>query len=311
MRRLLVLGSLLCAVTLATGSSASAQTENTARDASRHFQRAVDLYNEGDFRGALVEFKKAHTLLPRAPVLFNIGQTEYQLQEYAAALRTLERFLAETGPSAAHRAEVQETVEVLRGRVGWIAVTTDRANCDVMLDDVAAGVTPLSEPALVSIGRRRVAVSCGGQRLAGRDVDVPAGETVKVDLKVSSSSSALPSGSGSLPMAADSSSRTTRRGATVAWAITAVMAAATLGIYAGAVVESRQLDTLRNRYPITPEELDHKKTLTSRLALTGDILAAATVAVAGFSTYLSLSSRETRNPRIALAWGGLVVNGSF
>ena len=78
------------------------------------------LYNEGDFRGALAEFRKAHRLLPRASVLYNIGQTEYQVQEYAQALQTLERLPGRDRPGANHRAEVQETVEVLRTRVGWI-----------------------------------------------------------------------------------------------------------------------------------------------------------------------------------------------
>src|SRR5207253_1725396 len=109
----------------------------------------VELYNEGDFRGALVEFKRAYTLLPRANVLYDIGQTEYQLQEYAPALRTLERFLAETGPNAAHRAEVEETVDVLRGRVGRIALTADHGECEVTVDDQPAGTTPLAQPVLV------------------------------------------------------------------------------------------------------------------------------------------------------------------
>ena len=117
-------------------------------------------------------------------MLYNIGQAEYQLQEYAPALRTLERFLADTGPNAAHRAEVQQTVEVLRGRVGHIALSSDRAGCEVTIDDQPAGTTPLTEPVLVSIGRRKVALACAGWPRATRDVEVAAGETARLDLEV-------------------------------------------------------------------------------------------------------------------------------
>src|SRR5437588_2053229 len=126
MRRLLT--TLVLALSLAAAGPAAAAGDNS-RDAAKHFQRGVDLYNDGDFRGALVEFKKAYSVWPRANVLYDIGQTEYQLLDYASALKTMERYLAETGPNAAHRGEVESTVEVLRGRVGRVLLTTDGGAC--------------------------------------------------------------------------------------------------------------------------------------------------------------------------------------
>jgi tetratricopeptide (TPR) repeat protein len=286
----------LCLLLLALARPAAAQpAESPAAAASRHFQRAVELYNDGDFRGALVEFNKAHTLLPRASVLYDIGQTEYQLQEYAPALRTLERFLAETGPSAAHRAEVQETVQVLRGRVGHLAISSDRPGCDVTIDEQAAGPTPLPEPVLVSVGRRRVTLACPGLPRQTRDVEVAAGETVPVELKGAPLAAA--------PSAEEAPAhRPGRRGLTTAWVVTAVLAGATAAVYTAAALQARKLDDLRNSYPLTADQFDDKLNLTSRLALTGDILAVATVAAAGLSTYLTLTSREERAVRVGLSW---------
>jgi hypothetical protein len=51
-----------------------------------------------------------------ATVLYNIGQTHYQLQNYAAALVMLERYMAEAGTNAQHRPEVEQTLEILRTR---------------------------------------------------------------------------------------------------------------------------------------------------------------------------------------------------
>jgi tetratricopeptide (TPR) repeat protein len=285
----LALGLLLAAV------PARAQTESPAASASKHFQRAVELYTDGDFRGALVEFKKAYTLLPRAAVLYDIGQTEYQLQEYAPALRTLEQFLAETGPNAAHRPEVQETVQILRGRVGKIALTTDRPGCDVSIDDQPSGTTPLAEPILVSIGRRRVAVLCSGWQRVAQEVDVSAGETVPVALKVGPAPAAAVSAAAVSNLSAPVdpfSRRTSRRTVITSWAITAGLLGATAAVYTAAILQSNKVDDLRRSYPVTADAFDDKLRVASRLALTGDILAVATVAAAGLSTYLSLTSRE-------------------
>jgi hypothetical protein len=301
----------ICLLALAAAGRARA-ADSPAPEASRHFQRAVELYNDGDFRGALVEFKKAYTLLPRASVLYDIGQTEYQLQEYATSLHTLERFLAETGPNAAHRAEVQETVQVLRGRVGRLAITNDRPGCDVSIDEQPAGITPLAEPVLVSVGSRKVAVACAGLPRVTREVEVAAGETVPVSISV---------GPAPAPVAAANAvsegpaPQNSRRGTVAAWAATGVLAAVTVGLYTAAFVESRKLDDLRNTYPITTGAFDDKRKMTSRLALAGDITAAATVVAAGLCTYFTISSHEERGVQVGVTAergaGGLTVRGAF
>jgi tetratricopeptide (TPR) repeat protein len=297
------LGAWLLIVALAPAARAQ---ENVPGEASRHFQRGVDLYDEGDLRGALVEFEKAYNLLPRAAVLYNIGQTEYQLHDYAASLRTLERFLAETGPAAAHRSEVDATVESLRGRVGWIAVASDRPGCDLLIDDQVAGTTPVAEPILVSIGLRRVTLACASRPRVARQVEVAAGESVRLKLDAGQPSPSLSAFPAPAPRTAAG-----RRWTAAAWTTTAVLAAGTVGVYAAAFAQSKQLDGLRNTYPISREQLDDKVRTASRLALVGDILAAATIVGAGLSTYLTLSTRQEPGVHVGVALGGLTVRGNF
>jgi tetratricopeptide (TPR) repeat protein len=304
-------GALLSALLIATPAlvrPAAAQNsgENAGKEASRHFQRGVDLYNEGDLRGALVEFRKAYRLLPRASVLYNIGQTEYQVQEYAQALRTLERFLSETGPNAAHRAEVQETVEVLKTRVGWIAVTSDQVDCDVSVDDQPAGSTPLGRSILVSIGRRKVALSCPGRPRASREFEVASGVTFMVELNVGAAAAAVAAAAGTADEPGVS-----RRSVITSLTITGALAAATAGVYTAAVIGSRQLERMRATYPVTAERLHNKATSNARLALVGDILAGATVVAVGVTTYLGLNVRKERGLEVGLSWDGLKLRGSF
>lgn len=302
----------LVLVAMLLAAPAAQADDSVSQDASRHFQRGVDLYSEGDFRAALVEFKKAYTLLPRATVLYDIGQTEYQLKEYAHALRTLERFLFETGAGAPHRAEVEETVEVLRGRVGHIALTGDPeaiAGCGIAVDDQPAGTAPLADSILVSIGRRTVALTCAGRPRVAREVDVAAGETVGIAL-TPPPVDATPPVSTDTPVQRPSG----RRRAVISWIVTGTLAAAAAGFYTSALLSSGSLGDLKRSYPVTAQRLDQRAHLTSTLALTGDILAAATAVAAGVSTYFSVTrSRDERAPRVGLAWTGtgLALSGKF
>src|ERR1041384_5358063 len=104
-------------MSLALASSVRAQpapSPSAVAEAGKHFQRGVTMYNEADYRAALVEFRRAYETAPNAAVLYNIGQTYYQLQNYAAALVALGRYLTEAGASAAHRREVEATIDTLQ-----------------------------------------------------------------------------------------------------------------------------------------------------------------------------------------------------
>src|SRR5215831_6647263 len=175
---------LLLVTSLARGAAAQDRVE-VQREASKHFQRGVALYGEADYGGALVEFKRASELSPNPTVLFNIGQTEYQMRDYAAALKTFERYLAEAPANATNRSEVENAVKVLRSRVGRLTVTTDPAGADVSIDDVSVGKTPFAKPVLVGVGRVKVVASIPGRAVATRYVDVAADDDVSVALALS------------------------------------------------------------------------------------------------------------------------------
>lgn len=297
--------SVLLFTILVLGLTGQARGD-ASRDAGKHFQRGVELYNDGDFRGALVEFKKAYATWPRANVLYDIGQTEYQLLEYAAALKTMERYLAETGPNAAHRAEVESTTEVLRGRVGRIALTVDAEGCEVTVDDQAHGTTPLEQPLLVAVGARRLTVACMGRAPSVRQVEVAAGETVTVVLKLPPPPVATVRVA---PVPVETKAPPSRRGFTAAWTLTGLLFAATVGIGSAALVEQSRLTTLKGTFPVTRATLDQQASLTTNLAITADVLGVVTLAGAALSTYLTIKYGRERKSRVA--WLGPALRASF
>jgi hypothetical protein len=280
--------------------------DNQTRDAGKHFQRGVDLYGDGDFRGALVEFKKAYSIWPRANVLYDIGQTEYQLLDYAAALKTMERYLAETGASAPHRQEVESTVEVLRGRVGRVALTTE-PSCDVTVDDQPCGMTPLDGPLAISVGLHTIAVSCAG-RSAKKRIEVAGGETQKVELHPPPAPAILRP---AVAAARDADAHKTTRPFVTGWIISGVLVGATIGFGIATLVEESRLNALRGTYPVQKNDLDRQQALTTGLAITSDILGAASVVAVGVSTYLTVKNERDKRLRVGIGTRGVQVTGSF
>jgi hypothetical protein len=264
--------------------------DDPSREASRHFTRGVELYNDGDFRGALVEFKKAYSVWPRATVLYDIGQTEYQLLDYAAALSTMSRYLAETGPNAAHRSDVESTVETLRGRVGRIALTAD-PDCDVIVDDQQRGTTPLSQPLVVSMGPRKVTLSCAGRGSVTRQVELAGGESVRVELRLP-----LRAAPRTLSVSASAPVRTrpSPKGLAVGWTLTGLGAAAVIALGSATLAEQDRLGQMKNMYPVTRPELDSQAQLTQGLAIASDVVGVVTLVAAGVSTYLTVKYTKER-----------------
>ncbi|MDB4964949.1 MAG: TonB-dependent receptor [Myxococcales bacterium] len=301
--------TLLIALLLLSSVPATVRADNPSREAAKHFQRGVDLYADGDFRGALVEFKKAYGLWPRANVLYDIGQTEYQLLDYASALKTMERYLAETGANAPHRQEVEASVEVLRGRVGRVILTSDPA-CDVSVDDQPAGTTPLDVAILVSVGQRKIAVNCAGPRSASKRIDVAAGETLRLELRPPPAPIAAMRAAMNGPIH-DAKPAQPGKSFITGWIVSGVLVAGTIAMGTATLVEQSRLASLRNTFPVAKADIDRQATMTTGLAITSDILGAASIAAVGVSTYLTIKYERSKHLKVGLTASGVHVGGTF
>ncbi|HUJ57598.1 MAG TPA: hypothetical protein VLX92_03885 [Kofleriaceae bacterium] len=157
-------------------------------DARTHFNRGTELYDANNFRGALVEFQRAYELAPNYRLLYNIGQVDLELQDYAAALTALTRYLREGGPDVPRDRlqQVNQDIERLKGRVGTVTVQTV-AGAEVLVDDASVGYAPLPDPIPVNAGRHKFTVHAAGRDPVTRVIDVAGLEKLTVAL-------ALPTG---------------------------------------------------------------------------------------------------------------------
>jgi hypothetical protein len=170
-------------VAFATPPQAGAGAGST--DAARqHYDRGVKLYEEEDYRAALIEFKRAYEIAPNTAVLFNIGQSYYQLLDYANALTTFEKYQSEAGADipAARKAQVTSEVEELRGRVARVTVTVNVPDAEIFVDDTSVGKSPLSTPLLVSAGRRKITAQKAGKQAGTKIVEAAGGDQLSVQL---------------------------------------------------------------------------------------------------------------------------------
>jgi hypothetical protein len=298
-------------VAVAPPPAVAAPAEPSAiKKAAKHFQRGVALYGEADYRAALVEFRRAYEVAPNPAVLYNIGQAYYQVQNYAAALTTFERYLAEAGDGASHRAEVEQTLETLKARVGTVEISTSVPGCEVTVDDELVGTSPFAEPLLVSIGRRRIVAMCEGHSAESRVVEVAAGDVAKVALVIAAlPGSALSAAtSAAAPRPAQDNAAFWRK---AGWTTTGVLAGGTLVVGVLAVKASRDLSAERGTFPTSASKLRDKASTLKTLSLAADILGALTVVVGGATLTYTLTHSSAREVRLSVAPHGLRLSGTF
>jgi hypothetical protein len=285
-------------------------------EAYAHFQRAVTLYGESDFAAALVEFKRAYALAPAnspgtVSVLYNIGQTQFQLQKYAEALATFAKYVSEDG-SAPHKTEAEAAIVTLRDRVGRVDVTTN-VPADIQIDDETVGTTPLSAPLTASIGRRKITAMAAGSSPATVWVEVPSGERVAVALKLDLRLDRAQEGraAGDHPPEPPVSSSPHRTAAVIGWMATGVLGAGVGVTGFLALQSSRQLASARNAFPADKETVERDASNTTALAVTTDALGVATIVMGVLSMYWTMASAPSRAIRVGPSGNGVKVFGTF
>jgi hypothetical protein len=303
-------GAIAALVTLVSLAAAPAFADNQLDEARQHFKRGTELYDEGNFRGALVEFQRAYELSPNYKLLYNMGQVYLELQDYAKAGTFLQRYLSEGGNEVpkARADEVGKEVERLKGRVGQISVDTAPGQ-EVLIDDESVGFAPLPAPPTVSIGRHKVTVMVNGTPI-NRMVDVAGMQTLQVVL-AKEGGGAVAGVSGS---SGGGGSRPAVIGLWVATGALAVGAAVMAGLSFSA---SGQLNTLRNTLGVSKDALATQASSVFTQSIIADTLTGLAVVCGAIAIVFTVSggssSAPAEAPHVSFGVGpsGFSVAGTF
>jgi Anaphase-promoting complex, cyclosome, subunit 3 len=155
--------------------AAPPQTTADAREEGRtRFTRGLDFYHEGNFHAALAEFRAAYEAAPSPRILYNLGQTLFQLKAYAEALSALEQVSLEgrSKLSDEQAKALDPDIATLRQRVHTLSLITnlEAANVQVTVDDETRA--PVSGTLRLSAGRRKISVTASGYQTETRVLDV-------------------------------------------------------------------------------------------------------------------------------------------
>jgi hypothetical protein len=139
-----------------------------ARSAARALaQEGAQLYEKGDFQGALDKFKQAHQQFPSPKLFFNLGQAFRGLSRNPEALESFERFLAEAkDASPDYREQAAAQVAELGAKLARVAVTCNQPGAVVTIDGSERGTIPLEKPVVVEPGAHQLALAWKGETKA-------------------------------------------------------------------------------------------------------------------------------------------------
>jgi hypothetical protein len=287
-------------------------------EAQRHFRRGKDLYEDSDFQGALMEFRRAYDLAPSFRLLYNIAQMYYQLQDYPSALRYFGRYLQDGGAEvpAERRDEVQKEIERLRPRIASVFIETNRIQAELSVDDVPVGKSPLPDKVLVSAGRRKISAALPGRLPVGKVVEVAGQETVHVSLEFPEEPApgAEKSAAAAVAPVEVVGSAPRSRSVWLPWTITGALGAGALTTGLLANKASHDMQDQRATYGATRQQLDAAVLNEKRLGWVSDGLSGATLVAAGVSLYLTLTAGpDERRSSLAVGVGpsGVALTGAF
>jgi hypothetical protein len=174
------------------GHAAQGQESGDKEKAVEHFKKATVLYDEGNYEAALVEFKTSYKVLPNWKLLYYIGLTKQALHDYVGAEKDFTAYLEEGKDKVPEekKAGVEETLKNLAGFIGSLLIQVDVDGADVFVNDALVGKSPLEGPVRLNLGDYRISVTKEGFEDFVEDIELPGGETLEVDVKMTPAAAA-------------------------------------------------------------------------------------------------------------------------
>jgi hypothetical protein len=266
-------------------AQASADTAEDARkEASEHFRRGVELYQERAFRGALAEFERAYQIAPDYRLRYNIAQTRLELQDYLGATQGYELYLQEGGAEipSERREEVELALSAMRERVGRVSIRVNREGAEVFIDDVSVGKSPLAPTLPINVGQHRVLARGDDGVEVASVVQIAGGDVAEVELTLRAKEVQVVHDSS--PTDTGLSTRKKYMFVSGSVGVAALIGATVVAVLANG--KSNDLDKALDARPNDEDKVQSLRDSTRTLARTTDALGG--IAIAGLGTAMVL-----------------------
>jgi hypothetical protein len=273
-----------------------AQQPKNVEEGRVRFARGIELYKEGDFHAALAEFRAAFATAPSFRIHYNLGQTLYQLQDYAGAVRAFDQYLSEGGSKIEpdRRKDVEADLAKLRPRVARLTFVVNVPSAELVIDDQPSGQAQ-GRQHLVSEGRRRISVTASGYLTETRVLDLAGAQRVDLTFELKPiGGAALPAGDGGATRAEPQRTEKSRAPFYVGLVATGALGAAT-GVTAIIAASKHSSFEKALQSPNDPGAIADARSSTRSAALVADVLGLATVVSAGLTVvaFVLTSGKES------------------
>ncbi|HZS41234.1 MAG TPA: hypothetical protein VFF06_30605 [Polyangia bacterium] len=165
------------ALLLLVASPALADDDTTEKAQARVLlNQGNALFEKGDLKGALVDFRAAYALYPSPKLLVNAAAAERELGDLVGAANDLRHFLDESDDDPFLVDRARTDLKALERRVGRVAIMGWPPRTTLEIDG-----RPAREPIVyVKPGGHVVRVRAPGGEAQEREIDVSPGESVDV-----------------------------------------------------------------------------------------------------------------------------------
>jgi hypothetical protein len=163
---------VICAAPMASAAQNDPQVQ-----ARESYQKGKDLYDAGKFAESLVAFQAAYDAKPHPVVLKSIAECQFQMLDVKSAIATLEKYLADPGPT--DKPEMEKRLATIRKALASVEVSSEPAGAGLLVD---GSVTGLITPASVDLnpGNHEVTLNLDGYEPLVKSVTLANGEQGKL-----------------------------------------------------------------------------------------------------------------------------------
>lgn len=159
-----------------------AQSESVRRDARARFDRAVQLFNQGNNSTALAEFMRAQELQPHPVILLNIGLVHAVMGNPVAARDAFDRLLAQPhGLTDKHLTLARARRAEQAAAIAELDVTTNVADARIEIDNLPVSWVQ-GHPLPVAAGEHIIAAFASGYKPERQSVILAGGAQMQAKL---------------------------------------------------------------------------------------------------------------------------------
>lgn len=261
------------------------------QEARTRYDRGQELFNDGAYEQAMLEFDRAYELAPASLLLFNVGQVALVLRDYPKAISAFEQYLCEMGDKVpeGRRDQVNEALDTAYGRIAYLEITADVEGTEIIVDDISRGTTPLDGPVIVNAGRHTIVGRKVGRLDARTSVTLAGLDRTPVKLEML----LPPTGEVRVVPVPGSEDKVVEEEDTywIGWLVTGSLTAGAVVTGLLALDAQRDIDTALDG-PTNPQDIQSLEDKRVGFAVATDVLAGLAVVSAGLSIWWTIADLD-------------------